>query len=66
MIESTQIIGNNQFKQALQLYNNASEQLVGSISFVHMFVDMTSVNVSAEWTGTGESATTCLGALGDG
>jgi len=65
MFESTQIIGTNQFKQALALYNNASEQLTGSISYVHMFVDMTQVNVSAEWSGTGQTETTCSGALGD-
>lgn len=65
MYESTQIIGNNQFQKAVELFNGASTVLQGPISFVHTYVDFHNVTVEAEWTSTGKVEKTCHGALGD-
>jgi len=49
----------------LELWNNATEELSGPFGFVHQFVDMENVVVSAEFSGTGSEETTCTGALGN-
>lgn len=40
MFESTKIIGANQFKKALQLFNEATEPLSGPVEFRHTYTDM--------------------------
>lgn len=62
---STEMIGTNQFKAALELWNNASYDLVGHVGYIHQFVDMQNVEVDLTYSGTGQNETTCLGALGD-
>jgi neutral ceramidase len=65
MFESTEIIGTNQFKKALDLFKTASTVLAGPIDYIHTFVDMSNVQVDAAYTTTGQNATTCKPALGD-
>jgi neutral ceramidase len=59
------MIGTNQFKAALELWNNASYDLVGHVGYIHQFVDMQNVEVDLTYSGTGQNETTCLGGLGD-
>jgi neutral ceramidase len=63
--ESTQIIGTNQFKKAVDLFNSATIQLEGPIDFIHTWVEMDNVTVSPNFTSTGKTGYTCLAALGD-
>jgi neutral ceramidase len=65
MYESAQIIGNNQFQKALELFNSASTVLRGPVAFVHTYVDFQNVTVGAEWTNSGNVEKTCSGSLGD-
>uniref|UniRef100_A0A0B7A399 Neutral ceramidase n=2 Tax=Arion vulgaris TaxID=1028688 RepID=A0A0B7A399_9EUPU len=46
MFESTEIIGNNQFLKALDLYNSANFKLNGPVDFRHTYVDMPKQNVT--------------------
>jgi neutral ceramidase len=64
--ESTQIIGQKQFQKALELYNTATTELSGPVDYIHTFIDMSNVTVSAEWSTTGQIEKTCTAALGDG
>jgi neutral ceramidase len=64
--ESTQIIGTNQFQMALQLYQTATTEITGPITWVHTWVNMENTTVDAQWTHSGQVETTCLAALGDG
>lgn len=66
MFESTRLIGKQQFEMAQQLFVAASQPVSGPLRFVHQFVDFSREPVSAQWTGTGQPAQTCPGALGDG
>ncbi|XP_005100690.1 neutral ceramidase isoform X1 [Aplysia californica] len=61
MFESTQIIGNNQFKKAVELYNSASFKLSGPVDFRHSFADMTIQNVSLS---NGSKVQTCKPSMG--
>jgi len=48
---STKIIGTNQFKKALELYESAKEPISGPIQFAHTFVNMHNVIVQPAFTG---------------
>jgi neutral ceramidase len=63
--ESTQIIGDNQFKTALGLYNAASVPLVGPLGNVFTYVNMENVTVAPQFSGTSQPVTTCPAAMGD-
>jgi len=63
--ESCRIIGTNQAVTALALWKNATRALQSRISFVHTFVDMSSVSVEPRWTHSGQTEQTCEAALGD-
>lgn len=63
-IENVRIIGERQYSKALDLYNNASEQLTGSVINQHQFVDFSNTQVSNDFTHAG-SQTTCVAALGE-
>nr|XP_054774076.1 uncharacterized protein LOC129282175 [Lytechinus pictus] len=45
MFDSTRIIGENQYKKAMELYSGASRMLTGPVGFVHQYVNMTDVTV---------------------
>eukprot|EP01104_Vermistella_antarctica_P012471 TRINITY_DN361_c0_g1_i1.p1 TRINITY_DN361_c0_g1~~TRINITY_DN361_c0_g1_i1.p1 ORF type:complete len:833 (+),score=188.73 TRINITY_DN361_c0_g1_i1:138-2501(+) len=63
---SMEMIGQNQFEEALKLFLNASIALSGEVSYVHTYVNMSNVLVSEEFSPTGKAVTTCRAALGDG
>ncbi|CAA0816024.1 Neutral ceramidase, partial [Striga hermonthica] len=44
--ESTRIIGERQFRKAVELFNGASETLNGEIDFRHTYVDFSKLNVT--------------------
>lgn len=62
--ENVRIIGERQFEKALELYQNASEQLTGSIDFRQRYVDMSNTVISGDFT-NGTQVTTCVAALGE-
>jgi len=62
--ENVRIIGERQFDKAIALYDDASEQLVGSIDFQHRYVDMSATAVSGDFTGSTVKQT-CTAALGE-
>ncbi|EGC34439.1 hypothetical protein DICPUDRAFT_94802 [Dictyostelium purpureum] len=64
MFESTQIIGTNQFKKALELFENASIPVQGPIQYRHSWVQMTNISVQAPFNNGVEGATTCRAAMG--
>ncbi|KAJ1141773.1 hypothetical protein NDU88_008101 [Pleurodeles waltl] len=61
MFESTQIIGENVYLKAKELFAAASEEVTGPLNTVHQWVDMSNVTVQLNSTHTG---TTCKPALG--
>ncbi|XP_069125052.1 uncharacterized protein [Argopecten irradians] len=61
MFESTKIIGENQYKKALDLYRTASVKLSGPVDFRHSYVDMTNVQVQVNAT---TKVQTCKPAMG--
>ena len=61
--ESTKMIGERQYNRALSLYNEASENLSGNISYRHSFVNLAQVSVDSAYSHTNNS-TTCDAALG--
>jgi len=63
-IENVRIIGDRQYVKALDLYNNASEQLTGTIASQHQYVDFSNTQVAGDFTGEG-TKTTCVAALGE-
>ncbi|XP_077999316.1 neutral ceramidase-like [Glandiceps talaboti] len=46
MMESTQIIGKQQFDKAVLLYQNASTSLSGSVGYIHQYVNMSDYTVN--------------------
>ncbi|KAL5580846.1 hypothetical protein UlMin_013288 [Ulmus minor] len=65
--ESTRIIGERQFKKAVELFNKASEQLKGSIDYRHTYVDFSQLEVNVPKQGGGsEVVKTCPAAMGFG
>ncbi|EFA81700.1 neutral/alkaline nonlysosomal ceramidase family protein [Heterostelium album PN500] len=64
MFESTQIIGNNQFQKALEMWETASIPVQGSVQYRHTWLPMTNITVYPPFTPTAEPATTCRAAMG--
>ncbi|CAI9783625.1 unnamed protein product [Fraxinus pennsylvanica] len=63
--ESTRIIGDRQFKKAVELFNIASEQLKGKVDFRHTYVDFSKLEVTISKHGGGtEVVKTCPAAMG--
>ncbi|KAI4385980.1 hypothetical protein MLD38_003961 [Melastoma candidum] len=63
--ESTRIIGERQFKKALDLFNQASEKLVGGIDYRHAYVDFSQLEVTIPENGGGSKVVkTCPAAMG--
>eukprot|EP01018_Ginkgo_biloba_P019683 Gb_04896 [translate_table: standard] len=61
---STQIIGNRQFKKAVDLFNSAKEQLSGKIDYRHVYLDFTKLKVKLP--DQKQEVKTCPAALGPG
>ncbi|XP_045606118.2 putative neutral ceramidase C [Procambarus clarkii] len=62
MMDSTRIIGNNQFQKAWELYHDpAPVKVSGPVQFAQQFIDMSNYTVNFS---DGSSNTTCIPALG--
>ncbi|HEU0072856.1 MAG TPA: neutral/alkaline non-lysosomal ceramidase N-terminal domain-containing protein [Dehalococcoidia bacterium] len=61
--ESTQISGAKQFEKALELYQQASEEITGPIDYRHRYLDMSNIAVEEQWSGV-SNARTCPAAIG--
>ncbi|XP_071530877.1 neutral ceramidase [Panulirus ornatus] len=62
MVESTRIIGTNQFQKAWELYHDpAAVKVSGPVQFAQQFIDMSNYTVHFEGGATGK---TCVPALG--
>ncbi|KGN65777.1 neutral ceramidase 2 [Cucumis sativus] len=63
--ESTRIIGEKQFRKAVDLFSKASEQLTGKVDFRHSYVDFSHLEVSLnKQGGVTEVVKTCPAAMG--
>ncbi|KNA20330.1 hypothetical protein SOVF_053370 [Spinacia oleracea] len=63
--ESTRIIGERQFKKAVDLFKTASEQIKGRIDFRHAYVDFSKLEVTIPKEGGGSKVVkTCPAAMG--
>ncbi|KAK1419244.1 hypothetical protein QVD17_28407 [Tagetes erecta] len=60
--ESTRIIGERQFKKAVELFQNTSEQLKGKVRYRHTYIDFS--RLSVQLSEGGEPVTTCPAAMG--
>ncbi len=54
------IIGERQAEMGESLFQSASEELSGPVSFIHTYVDMSNVTLTVN----GTEVTTCLPAMG--
>ncbi|XP_013094566.2 uncharacterized protein LOC106078246 isoform X1 [Biomphalaria glabrata] len=61
MFESTQIIANNQYQKALELYNSAQIKITGPVDFRHSYINMTQQVVPLA---NGTKVQTCKPAMG--
>lgn len=65
--ESTRIIAERQFKKAVELFNQASEQLTGKIGSQHSYIDLSNLKVSVPKPNGGTQVVkTCPAAMGFG
>eukprot|EP01092_Planopodium_desertum_P014681 TRINITY_DN7499_c0_g1_i1.p1 TRINITY_DN7499_c0_g1~~TRINITY_DN7499_c0_g1_i1.p1 ORF type:complete len:496 (+),score=51.86 TRINITY_DN7499_c0_g1_i1:78-1490(+) len=62
---SCQIIGTSQFGKGLALWQSANTTLQGGIGYVHQYVNMSAVQVQANFSISGLPVSTCIGAMGD-
>ncbi|KAL3624008.1 Neutral ceramidase 1 [Castilleja foliolosa] len=63
--ESTRIIGERQFRKAVELFNGASEKLNGAIDYRHTYVDFSKLNVTISKQGEGAKVVkTCPASMG--
>lgn len=62
--ESTRIIGDRQFKKAVDLFNKASEQLKGKIDYRHTYIDFSKLDVTMSNEKGNEVVKTCPAAMG--
>ncbi|KAJ0083881.1 hypothetical protein Patl1_31179 [Pistacia atlantica] len=63
--ESTRIIGERQFRKAVDLFNTASEQLEGKVDYRHTYLDFSQLEVTLPKQGGGsEVVKTCPAAMG--
>ncbi|XP_022150923.1 neutral ceramidase 2-like [Momordica charantia] len=63
--ESARIIGERQFRKAVDLFNKASEKLTGKVDYRHSYVDFSQLEVSLlKQGGATEVVKTCPAAMG--
>lgn len=60
-ILSTKIIGERQFKSAVELFGSASEELMGKIDYRHVYLNFTDIEVELD---SNKVVKTCPAALG--
>ncbi|MED6204596.1 hypothetical protein PIB30_010451 [Stylosanthes scabra] len=61
--ESTRIIGERQFRKAVQLFNEAEEETVGDVDYRHAYVDLSSLKVIHK-RGASKVVRTCPASMG--
>lgn len=65
--ESTRVIGDRQFRKAVELFNKASEQLKGKVDYRHTYLNFSQLEVTLPKQGGGsEIVKTCPAAMGFG
>ncbi|KAL1210037.1 Neutral ceramidase 2 [Cardamine amara subsp. amara] len=65
--ESTRIIGEKQFKMAVELFNKATEKLQGKVGYQHAYIDFSNLDVTIPKAGGGsDTVKTCPAAMGFG
>ncbi|KAF5727352.1 Neutral/alkaline non-lysosomal ceramidase isoform 1 [Tripterygium wilfordii] len=63
--ESTRIIGERQFKKAVDLFKGASEQINGKVDYRHTYIDFSQLEVTlSKQDGGSEAVKTCPAAMG--
>lgn len=63
--ESTRIIGERQFRKAVELFDKATEPLTGKLDYRHAYLNFSNLEVSLPKAGGGhEVSKTCPAALG--
>ncbi|KAJ1390321.1 hypothetical protein SESBI_37536 [Sesbania bispinosa] len=62
--ESTRIIGERQFRKAVDLFNSAAEEIEGKVDFRHAYVDFSKLEVTISNLGASEVVKTCPAAMG--
>ncbi|XP_045820262.1 neutral ceramidase 1-like isoform X1 [Trifolium pratense] len=62
--ESTRIIGERQFKKAVDLFNAADEEIKGEVDFRHTYIDLSKLEVTISDQGADKVVKTCPAAMG--
>ncbi|KAL5991596.1 hypothetical protein ACLOJK_012505 [Asimina triloba] len=62
--ESTRIIGERQFKKAVELFNTATEKLNGRVDYRHAYLDFSNIEVTLSTSGGEQKVKTCPAAMG--
>ena len=62
--ESTRIIGERQFRKAVDLFNGADEEIEGGGDFRHAYIDFSQLEVTISDQGYSEVVKTCPAAMG--
>ncbi|XP_027334513.1 neutral ceramidase 1-like [Abrus precatorius] len=62
--ESTCIIGERQFRKAVDLFNAADEEIEGEVDFRHAYIDFSQLEVTISNQGASEVVKTCPAAMG--
>ncbi|XP_054157327.1 putative neutral ceramidase C [Oppia nitens] len=63
MFESTQIIGEQQYKKAKELYDSANQEIVGPIDYIHQTINMENIEVKLP-NNRQQTVSTCKAAMG--
>ncbi|WJX37348.1 Neutral ceramidase 1 [Trifolium repens] len=62
--ESTRIIGERQFRRAVDLFNAADEEIKGEVDFRHAYIDLSKLEVTISDQGIDKVVKTCPAAMG--
>ncbi|CAJ1960275.1 unnamed protein product [Sphenostylis stenocarpa] len=62
--ESTRIIGERQFRKAVDLFTAADEEIEGEVDFRHAYIDFSQLEVTVSDEGDSEVVKTCPAAMG--
>jgi neutral ceramidase len=62
--ESTRIIGERQFRKAVDLFNAADEEIKGEVDFRHAYIDLSKLEVTISDQGADKVVKTCPAAMG--
>ena len=62
--ESTRIIGERQFRKAVDLFNEAVEEIEGKVDYRHTYIDFSQLEVTISKRGASKVVKTCPAAMG--